>query len=283
MLLETEVPLLCLAAVTVLYASFDLFNRRNVPNVFAYASVVLGIIVTLVYQSGVIFESLAIALVVGIIGYAVYRMGLWGAGDYFELVAISLLLPVQPVPFLVFAAQMSLPFILSVFIATGFAALWVVPIYYLLITRKTWSRKVNPKQLSYGLLLFFLYIGLLAFVYATVGLTFGRLLLILAVAIPSSVMLVFGEEITARMVARVRANKLEEGDIIAVTMMTARERKIFATHSNQGRLATKKLIRELGGTHYMLPVYKNAAPLALFILMGVIISLLVGNVVLFMI
>ncbi len=283
MLLETEVPLLCLAAVTVLYAAFDLFNKRNVPDIFAYASVVLGVIVTLVYDSSILLESLLIAAVIAAIGYVVYRRGLWGAGDYFELVAVSLLLPVQPLPFLVLANQFALPFILSVFIATGFAALWTVPTYYFLVVRRKWSRKMSEKQLSYGLLLFFLYISLLVFVYATVGLTLGRVLLILAIAIPSSVTMMFGDEITARMVERVHAKELEEGDIIAINMMGAKERKLFAARAASGRLVTKKLIHSLEGARYTLPVYKNAAPLAVFILMGVVVSLLVGNVVLFII
>jgi hypothetical protein len=254
-----------------------------VPDVFAYASVALGIVVTLVYDSSVLLESLLIAAFIAAIGYVVYKRGLWGAGDYFELVAVSLLLPVQPLPLLVLANQFALPFILSVFIATGFAALWTVPTYYLLVIRRKWSRKMSEKQMSYGLLLFFLYISLLVFIYATVGLTLGRALLVLAIAIPSSVTMMFGDEITARMVKRVSAKGLEEGDIIAVNMMSARERKAFSVHAASGRLVTKRLMRELEGMRSTLPVYKNAAPLAVFILMGTAISLLVGNVALFII
>lgn len=283
MTLEAEVPLLCLAAITLLYAAFDIFNRRNVPDVFAYASVAVGVLVTLLYHTSVLFESVLIAVVIAAAGYALYRMGIWGAGDYFELIAISLLLPIQPLPFLAYTAQLGMPFILSVFVSTGFAALWIVPFYYLLVIRRKWQTKVDSRHLSFGLLLFFLYIALLAFVYATVGLTSGRLALILGIAVPSSITLIFGQEITARMVERIKTNRLEEGDIIAVNMMSAREKKIFAGTAASGRLVTKRLLHALRNERYTLPVYVRAAPLAVFILIGVTASLLFGNIVLFMV
>ena len=42
-------------------------------------------------------------------------------------------------------------------------------------------------------------------------------------------------------------------------------------------------MKELKGAKEKLPVYRNAAPLALFILIGVAISLIFGNLILLMI
>ena len=85
------------------------------------------------------------------------------------------------------------------------------------------------------------------------------------------------------MVARVYTRQLEDGDIIAFNMMSASEKKYFSKYRGFERLATAELIGRLRNARRKLPVYKNAAPLAVFILIGVVASLLFGNIVLFLI
>ncbi len=281
--LQMTVSLFALLAVAVLYAAFDLFNKRNVPDVFAYLSVIVGVIITFAFNQADLLYSLAIALTVGVIGYVIYRMGLWGAGDYFELVAISLIFPIQPLPILANVAQLDLPFILSVFIATGVAAIWIVPIFYLVLVKKSWRKMPDEKHVVYGVSLFLLYMILLFFVYYFYGSTLGRVALIMVVAVPSAITLVFEEEITSRMVENIYPRQLDEGDIIAFNMMSISEIKRFSKYKGFGRLATKKLIARMRNSREKLPVYRNAAPLAVFILIGIIISLLFGNVVLFLV
>jgi hypothetical protein len=281
--LQMTVSLFALLAVAVLYAAFDLFNKRNVPDVFAYLSVIVGVIITFAFNQADLLYSLAIALTVGVIGYVIYRMGLWGAGDYFELVAISLIFPIQPLPILANVAQLDLPFILSVFIATGVAAIWIVPIFYLVFVKKSWRKMPDEKHVIYGVSLFLLYMILLFFVYYFYGSTLGRVALIMVVAVPSAITLVFEEEITSRMVENIYPRQLDEGDIIAFNMMSISEIKRFSKYKGFGRLATKKLIARMRNSREKLPVYRNAAPLAVFILIGIIISLLFGNVVLFLV
>ncbi|MDE1855032.1 MAG: hypothetical protein KGH57_01780 [Candidatus Micrarchaeota archaeon] len=277
------VSLLVLVAIAVMYAAFDLFNKRNVPDIFAYASVVVGIIITLAFHQSDLTLSLVVAAVVGSIGYVIYRLGLWGAGDYFELMAISLVLPVQPVPTLTSTAQLGLPFILSVFVATGFAAIWIVPVYYLLFIHRPWRMKPDLKHLSYGFSLFLLYVALFMFIYYFYGFSVDRIALIMLVAVPSAITLVFEEEITSRMVSKIYPRQLDEGDIIAFNMLSMREIRYFSKYRGFGRLATKKLIGNMRNVKAKLPVYRNAAPLAVFILIGMILSLLLGNIVLFIV
>lgn len=281
--LQFTISILSLLAIALLYSAFDLFNKRNVPDVFAYASIGVGLVITFAFNQSDLAFSLLVALTVGGIGYVVYRMGLWGAGDYFELVAISLIFPVQPAPVLASIEQLGLPFILSVFVATGFAAIWIVPIYYLLFTKKRWENTPDAKHVVYGISLFILYLMLLFFVYYFYGFSIGRLALIMVVAVPSALTLIFEEEITSRMVERIYPRELDEGDIIAFNMMNRKEMRYFAKYAGFGRLATRGLIYRIRNARMTLPVYKNAAPLAIFILIGIIISLFFGNVVLFMI
>jgi len=283
--LDFSIQILALAIVTVLYASFDVFNKRNVPEVFAYASVALGVAITFIFNFNVLAYSLLLALIVGVLGYLVYRMGMWGAGDYFELVAISLLLPMQFNPLLVSANQFQLPFILSVFTATGFVAMWVVPIYYLLIDRnRRVKSQLDARHTIYGLTLLVLYFAMCLAIYRFYGLSLGKIALLLLIAIPSAITIIFEEKITLRMVSPTLPKELEEGDIIAINMMSKRAIvHFYRRYRNFGRLVTKKFIAESRGERLQLPVYKNAAPLAFFILIGAVVSVLFGNLILLII
>jgi hypothetical protein len=276
-------PMFALATITILYASFDLFNNRNVPDAFAYGSVIVGLLIALAYNWVNLGFSLLLAVVIGALGYLVYRAGYWGAGDYFELVSISLILPVQPAPLFGGLFQFGLPFVISVLIATGFAAIWVMPLYYLVFVRKKGWITPDLKHILYGASLFLLYMILLLFVsyYSTFSIT--RMLLIVVVAIPSALTLVFEEQIASRMVEMVYPSRLEEGDIIAFNMMSSSEKRRFAKYAGFGRLATRELIQKIRNVKVKLPVYKNAAPLAAFIFIGVVVALLFGNIVFFII
>jgi len=283
--LDFLVSLVVLAAVTIIYAAFDVFNKRNVPNVFAYASVALGLAVTFAFDFGVLTFSLAMALAVGAVGYAIYRMGFWGAGDFFELVAVSLLLPVQQVPLLLPQAdQLGLPFVLSVFIATGLAAIWAVPIYYLLLDRRARVKYgVSKRQIALGALMLATYVVLFILICNLYGFSPLRLAILLSIAVPSSIAIVFEEKITAGMIRPIFPRELEEGDMIAVNMMSGKEAsRLSKRYKNFGRLVTRKFIEEIKGAKEKLPVYRNAAPLALFIMIGVAVSVLFGNLILLM-
>lgn len=270
--------------VALFYAVFDVFNKRNVPDLFVYASIALGVAATLVLSTSeaAMIASFAIAIAIWIIGYLIYREGLWGAGDYFELVAISLLLPIQPAPLLSTIPQFSLPFILSVFVATGFVAVWIVPLYYLFFTRRGHgSIRLSRRRAAYGITLLVLYLLLALAMLYFYGSGISKLVFVAAIAIPSALTLAFEEEITDRMVERIYPRGLEEGDIIAFNVMSGAERRYFRTRYRAfGRLATNRLIERIRNIRRKLPVYRNAAPLAFFIFIGVVVSLLLGNIIL---
>lgn len=280
-----SIGLVMLLAITVIYALFDVFNKRNVPNWFAYSSVVIGLAATVLFNSGVLVFSLAVALFVGAAGYPVYRMGFWGAGDFFELVSVSLLLPLQQSPLLVSVGQLGLPFVLSVFIATGFSAIWAVPIYYLVFDRhEEVKSRVGVRRIALGGAMIVTYAALFLVICQVYGFSFLRLAIIAAIAIPSSVSLIFEEKITSSMMRLIPVRELEEGDMIALNMMSGKEAaRLSKKYRSFGRLVTEKFIKEARGAKEKLPVYRNAAPLALFILIGAVLSLLFGNLILLMV
>ncbi len=174
---------------------------------------------------------------------------------------------------------------LSVFIATGFAAVWAVPIYYLLIDRhEEVKSRVSGRRIVLGAVLLAMYAALFLAIYLLYGFSPLNLAVLAAIAVPSVITMIFEEKITASMVRIIPAREVEEGDMLALNMMSAKESaRLAKKYKGFGRLVTRRLIAEIKGTEERLPVYRNAAPLAVFILAGVVISLLFGNLILLMI
>ncbi len=283
-LLIDMLRLLILIFITTAYAMFDVFNRRSLPNIFAYATIAVGIIMTLTYDMHTIELSLLYAAILSGIGYITYKMGILGAGDLYEFVFISLVFPVQLMPFLTNIPQLPFPFILSVFIATGYATVLFTPIYYITKAKKKLGRiSVDRKGAWLGIALLAAYVLLIAAVNLIVGHFILPSTLLLLVAIPSAVIIIYKNAIYEGMSLHVYPKELEDGDMIAVNMMSHSELSYFKNKSKRfGRLVTAQLISDIRKINRKIPVYKNAIPLALFTLIGVVVSLLFGNLILLM-
>ena len=108
------VRILVLVVVALVYAVFDVFNKREVPGIVAYASIAIGVACLATYASLPVAEiSAAVSAVIAAAGYISYRRGFLGAGDVFEVVAITLIMPLQPAPLLVGVQPFVLPFVVS--------------------------------------------------------------------------------------------------------------------------------------------------------------------------
>lgn len=274
--------------IALVYMLFDLFNSRNVPSMFAYATLGFGTVFTILYLNvSAIMISLGIAAVIGALGYLVYRAGQLGGADVIEFAAISMILPLQPAPYLSSIFQFNLPFIISVFIATGVVALALIPLYYIPMARSSlrksmWSY-VDRSAIFKGAVLTVAYLAFLLFlVFATNAGVIG-LLIVVVVMISSILTMTFERPITDSMVERIPAGKFEEGDMIALNMMNEKEigemkRKIRGF----GRLVTLRVIGEMKRKKVTrkFPVYRKAMPLALPIFIGIVLSLLFGNLLL---
>ena len=281
-----------LLAITFIYALFDTFNNRNIPNIVAYASVVLGAAVTLIFNRDVLAYSAAFAAVIAVPSYLLYRIGQLGAGDGFELVAISLMLPFQPQPFMGNYPQPNMPFALSVFIAAGIVTIIGVPLYYLAKNRldkgisKAISGKIKPDATDMMKAVAMLAVYLLLFVFTQYffGETFASALRIMFLGISSATLMMYNKRINYSMIRMIYPSQLEDGDIIAVNLMAERDISRFRKVSRRfGRLADIGLIKEIKHVRAKIPVYRNSVPLSLSLFFGVVISLAIGNVLLFLV
>jgi hypothetical protein len=270
--------------IAFIYMLFDVFNRRNVPSFFAYATVAYGAVLTILYFNiGTILLSALIAIAVMGFGYFVYKIGQLGLGDAFELAALSLVLPLQPRGLIGNLPTLGLPFIFSLLVCTGIAAIILVPLYYIPKSRKM---KIKARMSSSDIVktitigsAYLIFIFFLALVIRTS--IYGIALLIAVIAGSISIML-FEKRITYMMVDMVDFRGFEEGDIIAFNLMDKNEieqaRK--KVHSFE-RLITGELIAEMKkkDIRKKYPVYKRGVPLAVPIFVGVVLALLFGNLI----
>ena len=279
-----------LIVICTVYMLFDVFNRRNVPTVFAYATLAYGFILTLLYPTqGLILESIGISLVVLGIGYVVYRIGQIGAADVIEFAAISLILPLQPVPLLAsMPNQFGLPMIISVLVSAGIISLVIVPIYYLprarRMLRKPLLSYVDNSAVLKGALITASYLVFIAFMTMVLRIRPAGDAVLVVMLIFSTLLITFERPITDSMVRYVGYGEFDEGDIIAFNLMSRKEISAIKRRIRGfDRLITAKTIREFKTKKVKakLPVYKDAVPLALPILVGVVLSLVVGNLIFF--
>ena len=280
------------AVIALVYMLYDLFNRRNVPAVVVYATLAYGIVLTLLYLNVVaVVVSLLIAVAVLAVGYVVYRIGQLGFADVTELAALSMVLPLQSIPILINVLQYNLPFIVSVMINSGIAVLIIVPLYYIPLAARRFGSKRLDSMLSQGN---WIKVGLVTVVYAL----FLAFLIyftdagwpgiaIIAVMMAGSALLLFFERpITDVMVRYVRLKDMEEGDIIATSLMSRRElANVKRRVPGFERLVTARLMATMRRKRFnsKLPVYKNAMPFAAAIFVGASLALLFGNLLLYII
>jgi Flp pilus assembly protein protease CpaA len=268
-----------LIVITAIYAVFDVFNKREIPNLFVYATVVIAFAITLTYGYSTIMYSIAIAVIVAIPGYLLYKKGFLGGGDFLEFVAISLILPIQPNPILYSEVQIPIPFIISVLLAAGYTVSIYIPLYYL--RRSTKKPIIDKNRVFSGLVLLVAYAILITIMYAISYIGLTGIIILGIIGIASFFIIIYESSIYSGMVEMVLPASLEQGDMIATNLMDKKDIEYFTNISkNFDRLVTKKLLSEIKDAKKKLPVYRNSVPFALFIFFGVIISLLFGNLML---
>ncbi len=272
------------------YMLFDVFNRREVPNLFAYLTLIFAFLVLLLTGDWhLVLQSYLIAFIILGFGYVVYRAGELGLGDVFEFAALALLLAPVAVPLFAAATPtFSLPPIVSLFLDTGIAAITVVPIFYILMafkrfgtSMKKWISRKDVLKAAVIMAAYLIFFALLVQISNAKLLLFSVLFFVL---LGSALLLVFQRPMTELMVDRVSVSGFVEDDIIAFNLMSDKE---IASAKRQipsfDRLVTKKMVTDMKkkGIKAKFPVYKRAIPFAVPIFIGTVLTVLVGNILLF--
>jgi Flp pilus assembly protein protease CpaA len=277
-------------AIALVYMLFDLFNKRNVPNLFAYSTLAYGIVLTILFLNlNTILISTGIALIVLGVGYTVYRMGQLGGADVIEFAALSLIMPLQMSPLLTGSInQFGLPFMLSLLLNAGIIAIIIIPIYYLPKARARMKKPlyeyINRQNLARTAFLAVAYLAFISYAAIYIGIGYiGIIILLLILGASCSVML-FSVPLTHSMIEYVSYERFEEGDIVAFNLMDRKSiESIKGRVGNFDRLLTQKVIDKFKKKKIRdkLPVYKEAMPFAVPIFVAVLLSILVGNLLFF--
>jgi len=259
-----ETVRLVLAFLGVAAATYyDVFNKRNVPNVLLYAFLAIAFVANLFfYQADIFIFSVALAAFFGAIGYIFYRFGQLGGADVFVISSVILLLPIHPA-FVGLAFNM--PFIFSVIVFSGVAFAVYVIVFFSL---KLWEQGAKPRLL-YALLfipyILFAYVYFNSILFSTMYFVFVSILLLATVFF-----LMFREDINLLLSERMSPSELEEEDVLALDMMD----KDFVKKYSIKRLATKDEIdRMIGLKIQEVWVYSKLPPFLPFFLLGMVMSL----------
>ncbi|MDE1865165.1 MAG: hypothetical protein KGH94_00800 [Candidatus Micrarchaeota archaeon] len=270
------------------YMLFDVFNNREVPNLFAYLTLAFSFVVVLATANwNLALESYLVAVAILSLGYFVYKIGQLGLGDVFELAALSLLLAPISAPLLYPHGLAGLPPVVSLFLDTGIAAIVAVPLFYMaLAARKMGARvfsEVNGRNVAKAAVIVISYLVFAALLAQIAHGKIGLFLVLLVIVLGSAMLLVFERPITEVMVDRVSVSGFVEEDMIAFNLMSSKE---IASSKKRirsfDRLVTKAMISEMKrkGITTKYPVYKRAIPFAVPIFLGTVLTILLGNILL---
>jgi Flp pilus assembly protein protease CpaA len=276
-------------AIALGYMLFDVFNRREVPNLFVYPTLAFAFAVILLSgNQHLIIQSYLVAFAILGLGYFIYKIGQLGLGDVFELAALSLLLAPISIPLISSGAPgLALPSVISLFLDTGIAAIVVVPLFYVaVVVRKmgrSFTRTIRRQDVFKALVVVAAYLLFGALLYR---ISYARILLfvlIFFVVLGSALLLVFQRAITESMVDHVGVSGFTEDDIIAFNLMSAKQiRSAKRRVESFDRLVTKQMMAEMKKKKVKdtFPVYKRAIPFAVPIFFGALITIIAGNLLL---
>jgi Flp pilus assembly protein protease CpaA len=246
-------------------AYYDLFNKKNVPNEFLYAFLVLALLVNIIfYQQDLFWFSLAVAVFFSAVGYVFYRVGQLGGADVFVLASVMLLLPVHPsfvgMPF-------NMPFVFSVFIFSGVLfALYVMGWFGWRLSQEP---EVKP-NLLYGLMfipyLLFAYVYVNSFIFSPVYFAFISALLFATIFF-----LMFRESLNMLLAEELPLAQVQPEDILAMEIMN---KDLIERYKIQRVMTVAELERLKRTKVTDLWVYTKLPPFLPFILVGMVLSLL---------
>jgi len=264
-------------------AYFDLFNNKNVPEIFLYGFLAIAFLTNIVaYEPNLFIYATASAAVIFGAFYLLYKAGQLGGADVYILASIALLLPLQPQvsPFIFQSIIPQLPFIANVILVSGISLM----IYMIARSIPTAAKFAsNPKNLDKKAVLnsFVILVSFGAFSYISVssGLVPYTYFIFISFLVGFSMYFtLFKQAINQSMVEWADYNGVEPEDIIAIDLM---DKEVVLKYS-LSRLVDEKMHERMKKIHgNKIAVYKHLPPFVPHILVGLVFSILFGNLILF--
>ncbi len=203
-----EIRLLIAFAATFLAAIEDA-KTSFIDDRLLYAMIIAGVVLNLLYPEAIV-AAFAGALVIGVLGFFLWRSGQFGSGDVLLFIGLHLLLPAS--------LNSIVPFpVVSIFVASSFFAsigsslLFAMRLF-------AFRKKIMPwKKLAFGVLILVLAVVLLALGFSVIQKAFFFLLV-------SSLVFsaLFMKEVMDFVVVRkITLKEMEDEDVLALDKMPA--------------------------------------------------------------
>lgn len=259
----------------IVFAAYDVFNKRNIPEKVAYAAIIISAVVGSITYSKHLVLVWSIALAIFAAGYVLYRKALLGLGDVIEFVSLSLLVPFFEVYYppvierLIYSAFPTFPFVIDVFFNSGIFAVILVAVYFAFLFKKSKLKlEANDKKIkAMSAFVLLSYIALVILLYKNLSLI--GVIGVLALGASTSLLVLLSPHYQNVITSEVSVKDLVVGDII----------EPMPEKGIKSRLVTQELIKLLKQKKIKrIKVYSNLPPFSVFILIGFIIALLFGNV-----
>ncbi len=281
--MEFELARVMVALVGVGYAAYlDYANNRNIPDWLTYSLVAAGVLVNAAtLNTGVIFGAFAVAFVIALIGYPLYRAGELGGADILIFIAIALLLPTQPKPLLApaQAVQPIYPFVLPLFLVSGVIFTFYMLLLYaprvILSLARGERVEISKMRAASALVIIAAYSVILWTVSSILPFAPFLLALVFFVVLASTFFAVFKEHIArAYLIEWVPFKKIDEEDVLALEMMGKRT---VAKYKLQKLLSAPELqkLKKLKLKKY--PIYKNLPALLPHVFVALLLLILFGD------
>jgi Flp pilus assembly protein protease CpaA len=271
---------------------FDIFNNKNIPEKLLYAFLTIALLVNLVaFDTTATFYGLASAFIISSAFFLLYKIGYVGGADVFVLAALAMLLPAQPQSFLLIKQPMVLmiPYILNLVLASGLPFVLYMLFKSIPVAIKALSKKGSiPKTSFIGAGLLVVMFGIFSYLVSTIGFIPTNTYIFLSALVAFMLYFtLFKQAINDSMIEEVHHKDVEQEDILAVDKMTDTLKHKLGIHDKRSMvksnnmLVTADVFKKLSHYRGKIPVYKGLPPYLPFITIGLILTLLFGNIVLF--
>jgi len=261
---------------------FDIFNKKNVPDKLLFGFLALSLIVAVADFGQLMVYSLAITILIGGLGYLMYRTGQMGAADILILMSLCLLLPVQTTLIEKSAPMFKLPFIFSIIVVSGL--LFMIYVFAKFTPKiidavKKKRHKLSAQQIMYVFFLlavyvFFVYLGTQAPIFTT-----NYLALVGILIFASMYFTLFKDIIQDSMTEDMDVKKIGDQEVIAIEKLDPDLVKKNGIPRVFREADRARLIK--AGMH-KLPVYTGLPMFLPFIFLAVIVVLFTGDIIQFM-
>ncbi len=273
-----DVLRLAIILIGTAIAAYQDFKTSYISDKLTITMIACGVVLdVLTFDYNFILYSVGIGALIFIIGYYFYRTGQIGGGDVLLVAGIQVLLPfypsIQQFQFPFSLAVTGVPFIITVFATSAFVSLIGTSLMYGWMLRR---KKLKPDWKDS-----ILTIALVALIIFSVYFfsIFGlyQIIFILILAVSALFLSLFKNQIMNDVIIqKVDLKGIEDEDVLALEKMEGLKKlglKRVATKDQMKLL--KRISREKKMKKFY--VYKNLPRMAPYILVGLILSLILGN------